>query len=146
MRRIVILLAALFVTSPVLADGVYETEAMRQIARKAAVIESLEVSPTLGGINPDAFAYVIKGLVQTGTNRCDAGGRKIEIRTKIAGQDLLVYATVTKAPQEDTRVCTMEYDPVMASFEFTVRGYRSKVDQMVIVNVDRERSYEGVQP
>lgn len=146
MKNIVILLSTMFCASAAFAAGVHETPAMKALAKKAAVVEALEVSRTLGGINPDAFAYVIEGVVETGTNRCAAAGRKVSLHTKLVDKDLHVYATVTKAADEESRICTMEYAPVLVPVEYTVRGYRSKVDQVVIINVDRPGSYESVNP
>jgi hypothetical protein len=146
MKKIVSVISTLFIACPLFAAGVHETPAMKALSRKAAVIEALEVSPTIGGINPDVFAYVIEGVVEAGTNPCDAEGRKVSIHKKLVGGDLHVFALLTKAPGEERRICTLEYDPVLVPFEYTVRGYRSKVDQVVIVNVNRPGSYETINP
>ena len=144
--NIIALLSTLAISSHAMAGGVYESPAIAKISAKAAVISELEVNRTQGGINPDYFAYIVKGRVEIGTNNCDASGRKVNLATKQVGEDLVVFAEIKKSRNEAGRICSMEYAPVFVTVEATVRGMRSQIDQVLILNVDREGSHESINP
>lgn len=141
---LVITLASISTQS--LAAGVFQIPVVEQLADKSAVIEQLETHPTMGGINPDYFAWVVKGRVELGFNRCDAAGRKAEIKSKKVGEDLVVYAQVKTSGDEAGRVCSLQYEPVYAELETVVRGARSETGMIMILNVDRKGSHDAFNP
>jgi hypothetical protein len=100
----------------------------------------------MGGINPDYFAYVVKGRVQLGFNRCDAAGRSVELKTRKIGEDLIVHAQVKKIQDESGRICSQQMDPVYVEIEETIRGARSQTGMIVILNVDRKGTHEAFNP
>jgi len=144
---VITLVSTLVTTSnTAIAAGVHQSPAIEKLSEKSAVIEELETSKTMGGINPDYFAWVIKGRVELGFNRCDAAGRTAELKIKKIGEDLVVHAQIKKSPVEGTRVCSMQLDPVFIDVEQTVRGARSATGMILILNVDRHGSHEAFNP
>ncbi len=133
-------------STPSLAAGVHQSPAIETLSEKSAVIEELETSRTMGGINPDYFAWVVKGRIELGFNRCDAAGRTAELKTRKIGEDLVVHAQIKKSPGESSRICSMQFEPVFVDIEQTVRGARSATGMILILNVDRKGSHEALNP
>jgi len=143
------LMAGLATSHPALAYRYFEGPDVRKIADTAAVISDLDVKQVNGGINPDYFAYKIKGRVELGSNPCNAHGRTVELKTAnlLSKQDenvVVVFAEVKMGRDEGARICTMEYAPVFVTVETTVRGSYSKVDGVLILNIDTKGQHESI--
>lgn len=103
------------------------------LARPEAVLEDVAVNVVDGGINPDAFAYVIKGSVMAGANPCMAANAKIDLVQTRLGERIVVKAVRTVL--DPGAICTLEYNPTLVDVATQVRDLRTDVDAVVIKNV-----------
>ncbi len=102
-------------------------------AQDEVVITSPSATPANGGINPDAFALVIKGTVVGGSNACQAAANGITLVQKQIGHTIYVSAVHGRRLNV---MCTAEYMPVNKELSITVRGSSSAGTSIVVKNVD----------
>ena len=93
---------------------------------------SIEVIPA--GINPDAFAYKVSAQVMVGTNPCFAQGVSAQL-SQTQGEGILRLRASVKGVDEQ-RICTMEFNPQYQQVEFTLRGFKSEISEILIANVE----------
>lgn len=104
----------------------------RTVSRET-IIENVTVTPVNGGINPDAFAYEIKASVLVGGNACEAQGVKVSLIQKTARG--IIAVTPMKQIKDDGRICARIWAPVYRTVKTTVRGLSTRIDDVVIRNV-----------
>ncbi len=138
------LVSAMAFSNIALASDAHITSYADRIAAGAAVIHELEIIPIPAGINPDYFAYIIKGRVEIAGNPCMAMGRKVEMKVKNFGKIQFVFAELES--KEFEKLCTMEYAPVFVDVAKTVRGSHSNTDEIFILNVDEPLQHERFNP
>ncbi len=98
-------------------------------------IRGVTFAPVNGGINPDAFAVKVTGLVVLGTNQCVANGVRAWFQEAVTGREIHLKVLRDETPNLG-RICTKDYRPVHTELTTTVRGSRSKVDKIVVHNAD----------
>lgn len=101
-----------------------------------AVISDVVVEATNGGINPEHAAVEIKGKVYLASNSCFASGLEAKLVQRYVeeGNRIEVVAViVATSAYNPTRICTMEFSPVSAVVETTVRYETESVE---ILNVN----------
>jgi hypothetical protein len=101
-----------------------------------AILLNASAQATNGGINPQAFAYEIKGDVLLGGNGCEAGDAtaKLQVSKPLNGV-VTVVAKVT-ATKSEPRICPRIFLPVYAHVSATVRGLRTDIRAVKIQNVN----------
>lgn len=105
-------------------------------APKAAstIISDIEVTVANGGFNPDAFAYTIKASVFVGGNDCDARGVKASLRQSIE-DGILNIVPEMRRPKRAPVACPRVWMPVYRTVTVTVRGFQSRIDDVVVHNI-----------
>jgi hypothetical protein len=105
-------------------------------AWQPVAISNIVVTPKNGGINPDAFYYEIKGMVEAGSNACAAEGVEVKLEQKTEGSAIYITALKDDSKKNKERICTMDYNPVVKELFIKVMGFKSKTPEIVIKNVD----------
>lgn len=105
-------------------------------SEEKTVVYKLEVKPTNGGINPDYFAYVIKGTVKYDANFC-YGIKDAKFVAKKVGKDLLVHAVLLRDRSEANTFCPMAVIPKEKVITITVRDQISKTNRVVVDSVEQ---------
>lgn len=97
------------------------------------IIETVDVVPVNGGINPDAFAYDVTARLLVGGNSCEAQSVKVSlVESRKRG---IVSLTPVKVRSGAVRICPRIWMPVYRTVKTTVRGLGSQVADVVILNV-----------
>jgi hypothetical protein len=103
------------------------------------VVHDVQVTPGNGGINPDAFAFVVKASVMKGSNPCVAANTQVRFLQQRVGDQIQLRAV--RRTIDPTRRCTMEYNPKFVTLTTTVRAFASQTRSVIIKNVD-ERGHD----
>jgi hypothetical protein len=102
--------------------------------KREAPLANVKVSVENGGFNPDAFAYGIEADALIAGNPCEAQGLKVDLKTKRKGRTLAVTAVVTGRAKN--RICPRIFQPVYRRVATTVRGFQSRIDDVIVRNVE----------
>lgn len=100
-----------------------------------ALVRNLEVLPTNSGINPDAFAFVVKGWVKIGNNSCAAAGLQAKFEVTKVNREIHVRPIISGTPT--SKYCTLQLMPVSKHIQIAINGLRDNVDSFVVHNVDK---------
>ncbi len=101
-----------------------------------SIINNVKVKSINGGINPDAFAYVISGRMNTGSNVCDAKGVKVFLK-EVKVNDQIEVIPMMSSPNRAGIACTQEYMPQYENVSITVRANHSTTSRVIIKNVEK---------
>lgn len=110
------------------------TAAQAQSYYQEAVIEDVKVIPENGGINPDAFTYVIETKVLAGSNPCVATGVSVRLTQRRSAKALSITA-LKRIPASNGRICPQVWSPVYQTATIRVTGIRSAAPKVLINNV-----------
>jgi hypothetical protein len=99
------------------------------------LLQNVVVTPTNGGINPDAFALNIKGDVLLGSNSCQAAGFTAKLVQSAALNGVVTVRAVVDGNLTQ-RACPRNFNPVFKTVSLTVFANHTAVRQILIKNVN----------
>jgi hypothetical protein len=117
----------------------HDVSARDYLGHNDLVVHDVQVTPGNGGINPDAFAFVVKASVMKGSNPCVAANTQVRFLQQRVGDQIQLRAV--RRTIDPARRCTMEYNPKFVTLTTTVRAFASQTRSVIIKNVD-ERGHD----
>lgn len=130
------MIRAAMVALPILAAA-GSSQAATRIGPQETVIldDTLSISPTNGGFNPNAFAFEIMGEVELGSNPCRARNVEAQLVQRRRGTTIVVIPMLMYPADFQRRICTLEYNPVRVGVKTRVHGMYPTTTEVRVKNV-----------
>lgn len=88
----------------------------------------------------DHVRKIVRLNIRLGGNPCSARGMKPIVEARQEGRTLNLYPRAARYMSDEPEVCTTEWRPVYATYEFEVSSRTGRFDEVIVHDVE---SFEG---
>ncbi|MEY4632111.1 MAG: hypothetical protein RIQ81_2231 [Pseudomonadota bacterium] len=143
MKKLSLPLVSLFVTSALGAASSAALAAESPLTISSTTVSNLRVYEAIPQ-NTDQFSKILKVRVLLGGNPCTASASRATLEAKREGGNLVLKPRLLRTMRDEPRVCTTEWRPVTADYEFEIQGAIGQYRDIVVENVQTETGVSAV--
>lgn len=143
MKKLSLPLASMIVTSAIGAASSVALAAESPLTISTTTVSNLRVYETIPQ-DADQFSKILKVRVLLGGNPCTASAARATLEAKREGGNLILKPKLLRALRDEPRICTTDWRPVTADYEFEIKGEIGQYRDIIVESVQTQSGVSAV--